>query len=356
MNASFQLQVVWSLVVSMNKGMGTSGLLSCCMLLCLLFSINSVLADSRGIRIEPVNQPAANPYLQGSYRALIIGNNEYRDSEARWSPLKTALSDARSLQKLLKTSYGFTDVQLLENATRKEVLEAMEGLARRAMPDDHILVYYAGHGFMDMDTEKGFWVPVDGVGLDNSTFLRNSTIRDELTTIAQRARHTLLISDSCFSGTLLRRGNRGIEASKDDSLYYEKVSQKKSVQILTAGGEEFVDDNYRDSGHSPFTYFLINELEANQNPMMTLSELSNSVQRMVANNVEQVPESGVLYGAGDELGEFIFIRVNLAVEGVDPDRVKVKVNVVPADKTTQQVTKPVEEHSTPQDQLPIPTL
>ena len=126
---------------------------------------------------------------------------------------------------------------------------------------------------------------------------------------------------------------------------------------MAAGGFEFVDDDYRESGHSPFTYFLINELKTNNSPMFTVSQLSGNVERAVANNVEQVPESGVLQGAGDELGEFIFIKVDVAVEGVDPDRVKVEVNVVPSDKNkTDSTVKKVKQPVNIQKVVPIPTL
>jgi len=86
---------------------------------------------------------------------------------------------------------------------------------------------------------------------------------------------------------------------------------KKSVQILAAGGVEFVDDNYRGSGHSPFTHFLLNELKHNNETLLTASELALNIKKAVANNVQQTPESGILQGAGDELGEFIFTRLSL---------------------------------------------
>ncbi len=124
---------------------------------------------------------------------------------------------------------------------------------------------------------------------------------------------------------------------------------------MAAGGFEFVDDNYRESGHSPFTYFLVNELKTNNSPMLTVSQLSGNVERAVANNVDQVPESGVLQGAGDELGEFIFIRLNVEVEGVDPDKVKVEVNVIPVDKTNK-AKKVIKQPSKSQKVVPIPTL
>ncbi len=314
-------------------------------------------ADSRGITIEKTAQTQTAKFNKGVYRALIIGNNEYKDQQGKWEPLSTAITDAREVARLLEEQYGFTDITLLENATRRDVLFALEELANKSLKNDNVLIYYAGHGFLDDETNKGFWVPVDANGSDHTTFLRNSTIRDEVSSIASRVQHTLLISDSCFSGSLLRTASRGISESDYTEKYFEKVSNKKSVQIMAAGGFEFVDDDYRESGHSPFTYFLINELKTNNSPMFTVSQLSGNVERAVANNVEQVPESGVLQGAGDELGEFIFIKVDVAVEGVDPDRVKVEVNVVPSDKIkTDSTVKKVKQPVNKQKVVPIPTL
>jgi hypothetical protein len=316
----------------------------------------------RGIGLESHKPEARVPFSGGFYRALIIGNNVYHDPSGQWPHLKTAVTDARSLAQVLKIQYGFSDISLLENATRRDVLKAMEALANRALPNDNILVYYAGHGFIDDEKQRGFWVPVDANGLDNTTFLRNSTIRDELNLIASRAKHTLLISDSCFSGTLLRSGSRGLSQVSNTEKYFKKVSNKKSVQIMAAGGIEYVDDNYQSSGHSPFTYFLLNELKNNDRELITLSELSQHVTRVVANNVEQVPQSGVLQGAGDELGEFIFIKLNVEVDGVPAEKVKVQVNVVPSKGAAVkpvviQHNEPVEQKSNiVKPHLPMPTL
>ena len=332
--------------------------------LTILCGSQSVLAQSRGIAVEPVSQTAVTPAIKGAYRALIIGNNDYRDRQGKWSPLKTAVSDAKGVADLLQNNYGFTDVQTLENANRRDVLLALQDLSRRVAANDNVLLYYAGHGYLDIETNRGFWVPVDAVGTDHTTFLRNSTIRDEMSVIASRAKHTLLVSDSCFSGTLLRRGSRGLPPASNTDLYYQKVANKKSVQIITAGGMEYVDDDYQDSGHSPFTYFLINELKHNDKLLLTASELSTNVEKAVANNVDQVPESGVLQGAGDEMGEFIFIKVDVHVKGVSKDKVKVKVNVIPEERSDAVSTEPV----APQEQqpagksgekryvMPVPTL
>ncbi len=316
---------------------------------------NSVLSQSRGIALESIPVIQKTPFVNGVYRALIIGNDLYRDPQNQWPALETAVAGARAVTSLLQRSYGFSDIELLENATRRDILQALERLSKKALPNDSILVYYAGHGYLDTESDRGFWVPVDAQGFDNTTFLRNSTIRDELITIASRARHTLLISDSCFSGTLLRQGTRGISQGNLSQGYLEKVSNKKSVQVISAGGIEYVDDNYQDSGQSPFTYFLLNELENNDQEMLTISELSGTVIRAVANNVDQVPESGVLHGAGDELGEFIFIKLKVSVDGVPAEKLKIEVEVAPS----QNIVIEAEVKRLPQDpslSIPLPTL
>jgi hypothetical protein len=319
----------------------------------LLIGSIVVYAQSRGITMEPVTVNKTSTVTNGSYRALIIGNNQYRDKQGKWPSLKTAVTDARALQQVLKTNYGFSDIKLLENATRRDVLIELEALSKRVLSNDHVLVYYAGHGYVDSESQKGYWVPVDASGTDQTTFLRNSTIRDEMTIIASRSKHTLLISDSCFSGTLLRRGNRGIRSGLKNEKYYQKVLNKKSVQIMSAGGVEYVDDEYKTSGHSPFSHFLLSELKNNDQSLLTLSELSSNVTKAVANNVDQVPESGVLQGAGDELGEFVFIKVDVKVSGVPKEKVKIKVNVITDDEkaTTVEAQKKPKKHF-----RPMPTL
>jgi len=321
-------------------------------------------ASRAGIDLKLIDRIASPMSETGSFRALIIGNNNYKDPKNRWQPLNTAVTDARALAALLKNHYGFSDVNVLENATRADILHAVGDLTRRVNNNDSVLLYYAGHGYLDKDTNKGYWVPVDAKGNDDSTFVRNSTIRDELNTIASRAKHTLLISDSCFSGSLLRSTTRGALPDVHQDRYYKEVSGKKSVQIITAGGNEFVDDSYLDSGHSPFTYFLLNELNHNGKPLLTATEVSNQVEKAVANNTSQVPESGVLQGAGDELGEFIFLKlkVHVDVKGIPKDKVKVDVQIEPSmegnlsdaesPKKQQKPVPPTKQHMA----VPLPTL
>jgi len=259
-----------------------------------------------------VSKPGSvsTPYVNGVFHALIIGNNEYKDPEGLWVGLKTPINDAQAIASLLRKKYGFDpeNITLIKNATRADILSAFSNLAKICKTNDSIFIYYAGHGYSDPDTKEAFWIPVDAVGKEDYTFVRNSTIKSKLTVVADHAKHVFLVSDSCFSGTLLREGHRGLKLSEKTDQYYRKVAEKKSVQILAAGGLEYVDDNYKGTGHSPFSYYLIKQLEQSPERYFSATELSLEVTKSVSKNVFQTPEKGVLHGAGDNSGEFFFLK------------------------------------------------
>jgi len=281
-------------------------------------------ADSRGLERykEKSSEVIRTPFTKGNYRALVIGNNSYQDVQGIWKPLRTAIKDAESVARILSNDYGFSDLVLLRNATRRQILLAINDMRNRVGDGDSVLIYYAGHGYMDNNTSEAYWVPVDAEGWDDSFFLSNARIKEKLATVATKAKHTLIVSDSCFSGTLLR-GAGTIRAPKiQDEPYFKKVALRRSVHIMAAGGAEFVDDDFRNSGHSPYTYFFLNELKQNDKELVTSTDLANSLSKRVANNVRQTPQYGVLFGAGDEGGEFVFrkaVEPPVAVaKSVDP--------------------------------------
>ena len=74
----------------------------------------------------------------GSYHALVIGNNVYLEIKK----LHTAVSDAQAINVLLQDKYGFK-TRLLLNATRADILRAINDYRRRLGPSDNLLIYYA---------------------------------------------------------------------------------------------------------------------------------------------------------------------------------------------------------------------
>ncbi len=80
----------------------------------------------------------------GRYHALVIGNNDYQNLPK----LETAVGDAEAVAQVLKQNYGF-EVRLMRNATRADILRALNKYRADLTDDDNLLVYYAGHGWLD---------------------------------------------------------------------------------------------------------------------------------------------------------------------------------------------------------------
>lgn len=82
-------------------------------LLLLSFTISLISEDSqRGLQVrKELEIDSGKPV--GTYRALIIGINDYKDD--RIDDLNTPVNDARSIADILKGDYGFKDVKLLIN-------------------------------------------------------------------------------------------------------------------------------------------------------------------------------------------------------------------------------------------------
>jgi len=124
-------------------------------------------------------------------------------------------------------------VKSLLNATRSEILTALENFRTELTPDSNLLIYYAGHGYIDEVTNKGYWQPVDAKENHKSNWIPNSDITNELK--AFRAKHVMVIADSCFSGTLTRSSTKGNPIAKNNE-WYKRMSQKSTRTALVSGG------------------------------------------------------------------------------------------------------------------------
>jgi formylglycine-generating enzyme required for sulfatase activity len=231
----------------------------------------------------------------GSYHALVIGNQTYRSLQR----LTTPLADARAVAALLKQDYGYT-VRLLLDATRGDMVRALDDLRDRLTERDNVLIYYAGHGWLDRDADRGYWLPVDAEQRSRANWLSTVDITDTLR--ALRAKHVLVVADSCYSGTLTR--SIGVEAL--GSADVQRLAQKRARTALTSGGIEPVAD--RGGGaHSVFAKAFLDALRGTRGPT-DLASLFSGIRRQVLLGSEQTPEYADIRQAGHDGGDFIFAR------------------------------------------------
>jgi hypothetical protein len=102
------------------------------------------------------------------------------------------------VDEVLGRKYGFKIKKLL-NATRYDILTALNELQKKVTEKDNLLIYYNGYGYLD-DKGRGYWVPVDGESGSMTNWIPNGQITEILNTIS--AKHILVVADNSYSAIL----------------------------------------------------------------------------------------------------------------------------------------------------------
>lgn len=250
-------------------------------------------------------QPAAARGF-GRYVALLIGNNDY----AAMPDLNTPIRDVQAISDVLSRRYGF-ETRILTNATRYQVLSALNDLRAELTSDDNLLIYYAGHGELDETNMRGHWLPIDAEADSTANWLSNVDITDIVNVI--NAKHVLLVADSCYSGTLTRSSLSHIEGARTErerKRWLRALASKRARVVLTSGGLAPVLDA-GGGGHSVFAAALLDTLRRN-NDIVTGRALHQAISArvsMAASEIafEQLPEYAPIARAGHEAGDFLLL-------------------------------------------------
>jgi len=269
-------------------------------------------------RAEPSN------LFAGNYHALVIGINDYPNFPKK-DNLDMAVNDAQTVAQLLKTQYGFTvDLLLNEQATYKGIMRAFNNLNKKLEPNDNLLIYYSGHGIRDKYAGITYWLPTNAETNDETFWI----IATRITSHIKRnpARHVLIVSDSCYSGTLdLEDKFRTLEnidlRAKYRQNYLQKMSKKPSRYLMSSGGNEPVLDNggqkldcpsldNAKQRHSIFAKMFIEGLCQMEKNTFTAQELffEGRIKERVGGRVKQIPELKPIGNSGHDGGNFIFKR------------------------------------------------
>lgn len=231
----------------------------------------------------------------GDYYALVIGNNNY----TKIPKLNTAVNDSQEIAELLENEYKFK-VTLLLNATRGQILRSLNTFRKKLTQKDNLLIYYAGHGWLDNAADEGYWLPVDADTEDPVNWIANSSITASLT--ASNAKHVMVVADSCYSGKLMR----GIKIREKTTDVIAKLAKKRTRVVLSSGGLEPVTDE-GSGNHSIFAAAFINVLKENKG-IIDGTQLFDLVRQPVMANADQTPEYADIHKAGHQGGDFIFVR------------------------------------------------
>lgn len=247
---------------------------------------------------KPEEKPApAQVPAAGRRVAVLIGNNDYKTPIP---DLETPVNDVEKIADALRRNFGFEPV-VLKNATKADIVRELNRVAAEVKREDSVLVMYAGHGYLMDDTNAGYWIPVDGSTKTAANWISNTDIVKFLQAIP--VRQLILVSDSCFSGSLTREQ----KISESVRLKRDEILRRRAVVVLSSGGEEPVSDEGKD-GHSIFAWSLIKVLNESSGDS-TGFDVYRQVRSAVMESYPQEPQYGAALAAGHVGGaEYLFDR------------------------------------------------
>ncbi len=234
------------------------------------------------------------PVKSGKNYCLLIASQNYDDSSI--PSLNNPIADAVKLKVLLKKDYNYLEENIVQlfNPSGSDIKKMLMELNGLLLPEDNLLIFYAGHGLWVEQEKKGYWLMTDSKLADKNTWLPNRVILDEIAKI--QSRHTLLITDACFSGSVFK--TRGINTSSEVA---QEMENKITRVAITSGNDTEVPDE------SVFMKYLLKALSENKDKYLPSQKMFvNHILEAVITETKTEPRYGTLELAGHVGGDFVF--------------------------------------------------
>ena len=246
----------------------------------------------------PTPAASAQP-TTGERWAVVVGIDAYDNTSI--APARYAVADAEAMYQMLIGPMGFKldhVVLLIDQAARKPTLNNIKWalgtfLGRVAKRDDLVLIYFAGHGGVEVD-QRGlerdglakYLIPSDA---DPDDLYTTALPMDELQTIFGRieAERVVVFLDASYSGAAGGRtfASRKPRSGSVDDLFLERLTRSKGRAIIASSRSSEASIAGADLRHGFFTYYLLEGLKGaadlDRDGIVSLQELYEYVERQV---------------------------------------------------------------------------
>lgn len=222
--------------------------------------------------------------LKKNLKAILIGVEEYNEKIARKIP--NAVRDVNAIEEFLKGTWGIPETDIYKYTGRVEgvgMLGKIQEICNALTEEDHLLIYYAGHGteieghsylvFSDMDFDRG---------LQEKEY--NGIKLEELNQVLSecKAKIKVRIFDACncgesFNGKATSRGDLTARDLDSDAQmeFVKAVLSLPMLEELMASGKGWItfcscgmDESSGEmkkiedpEEHGIFTYYLLKGLK-----------------------------------------------------------------------------------------------
>ncbi|AMA55225.1 MULTISPECIES: caspase family protein [unclassified Bradyrhizobium] len=211
---------------------------------------------------------------QTSRLALVIGNGHYPDANA---PLTQSINDARALSSSLRKN-GF-DVDMVEDATKDDMVRAVNRLKSRIKQDTVVMLFFGGYGVQA--GRESYMLPVDAVIWKESDVRRQGVSIDGVLDMMkeQGAKAKLVVVDASRRNPFERR-------FRSYSHGLAPISAPDNALILSSASPGKVVDDGKGE-HSVLVSEFLNNLNAQGSAESVFNKTRLAISR--ASEGDQVP-------------------------------------------------------------------
>ncbi|MEZ4828202.1 MAG: SUMF1/EgtB/PvdO family nonheme iron enzyme [Bacteroidia bacterium] len=236
---------------------------------------------------------------------LVIGIDEY----AHLKPLNNAVLDAKEVARVLTSDYFFDIPDFApplynKDATRSNLIKTFDKLAYKfgeKKYQDNLIIYFAGHGEYKESLSAGYWALHEAKYNDLSTYFSNAELVSYIKAI--HSHHTLIVTDSCFSGSLVDEAERRSNG----------LENKRSRCVLASGLKDESSSDGPSGEHSPFARAILKFLAEKRGNSFQIWPLKEYIREyFVDEKISQTPIFAPLDLRDHKNGDFfIYPRRNL---------------------------------------------
>ena len=213
---------------------------------------------------------------------LTVAVNQYSD---RGLQLKYAVPDAQiitqgfSRQKKSLYQNIFTFNLFDGNVTKEGLKSIFQELSKKVEADDVFVFYIAGHGVTYGEDGDYYYLPSNFLFTSSQAIQEQGISKNDLTRCLSliKAGKTLILMDTCNSGSFLDAGKRGMT----EKMAVDRLTRSTGHATIVASSDtQSAMEGYE--GHGIFTYIVVEGLngkaDADRDGFITLQELSSYVE------------------------------------------------------------------------------
>jgi uncharacterized caspase-like protein len=199
--------------------------------------------DMAGLPSLPAVRDAVrvSPYVKRKL-ALVVGVSQFKDSGI--TALKYTSADARAVAEALRQNSRFDSVKMLidQEATRRNILDEIEQLAKVANPDDLVVLFISSHGSPEnLDTAGINYIVTHDTEVNN-LYATAYEMYDLLRDMNQRIKAGRVIAflDTCYSGGTFRELPVGWQATSRSLSSTIGIAQDRLLDGLRSGARQLI--------------------------------------------------------------------------------------------------------------------